>query len=246
MKNSLLPTALILLLSLKALAETPSAEALLKASDRSRGGVTEGLNWLAEISTSEDGDVSVRKFEIKAKESDSIAEALFPLRTKGEIYVFNDRNMWFIKPGLKKPVSISPRAKLTGLASNGDIATTWYARDYDGTIEKSEKLNGRDHYVLMLKAKNSSTTYDKIRYWIDAETQLASQAHFLTLDGQPLKFATFKYKNNLKVKGNTFPFVSAMEISDAQRKDYTSTIRYGKIKLVRFKTGEFNISNIRQ
>ena len=36
------------------------------------------------------------------------AEVTSPARQKGEIIMFNDRILWFYKPGLRKPVSISP------------------------------------------------------------------------------------------------------------------------------------------
>lgn len=223
-----------------------SPEALLMASDQSRGGVEEGLNWNSEIKTEDNGEITVRKFTVKAKGADALVDATEPLRTKGEVYVFNDKNMWFIKPGLRKPVSISPKAKLTGLASNGDIASTWYARDYSGVIEKTENLNGQPHYVMLLKAKSDGTTYDQIRYWIDQKTKLASKADFLSLQGQVLKTASFKYKNSIKVKGKTIPFISQMFIQDGNRKDYKSLITYSSLKLRKYQTGEFNVNNIRK
>ena len=58
--------------------------------------------------------------------------------------LFNDRTIWFIKPGLRKPVSISARQRLVGDAANGDIATTNYARDYDGaTLATTRSAEGQ-------------------------------------------------------------------------------------------------------
>lgn len=223
-----------------------SAIEILKATDKARGGVESGLAWKSQVTTFEDGEKNLREFTIKAKGVDALVTAEAPLRTKGEIYVFNDRNMWFFKPSLKKPVSISSRAKLSGLASNGDIASTWYARDYEPKIEKTEELSGEKHWVLFLKAKNSSTTYDQIRYWVSQKTRLASKADFLTLQGQILKSATFKYGNKLKVEGKVIPFISEMQIQDAKRKDFKSLIKYISLKTESFKTGEFNINNVRK
>jgi hypothetical protein len=222
------------------------AISLLKSSDRSRGGVEEGLTWNSTLTTIEDSDQSLREFTVKAKDVDALVEATAPLRTKGEIYVFNDRNMWFVKSGLKKPVSISSRAKLNGLASNGDIASTWYARDYQPKIEKEEDLNGEKHYVLFLKAKTTNSTYDQIRYWVNAKTQLASKADYLTLQGQVLKTATFEYKNSLTIGGKSYPFVSKMEIVDGKRQSFKSVIQYANLKSAKFRTGEFNINNVRK
>lgn len=222
-----------------------SPEELLKESDKARGGVEDGLSWTSELKTRENGETTVRKFIVKTKGVDALVEATEPLRTKGEIYVFNDRNMWFVKPDLKKPVSISPKAKLTGLASNGDIASTWYARDYTATLEKKENIKGQPHYVLFLKAKNSATTYDQIRYWINEKTKLATQADFLSLQGEVLKTAKFRYENKIVVGGKQIPFVSEMYIQDKSREDYKSILKYTNLKISKYKTGEFNINNIR-
>ena len=147
--KSLLCIALLASLS----ASADQAYDLLKASDEGRGSVQEGIQWTIKIETTEDEDTTLREFAVKAKDHDAYVEATNPARNKGEIYIFNDRNMWFFKPSLKKPVSISSRQKLTGQAANGDIATTHYARDYTPTIEKTDTLNGEKVHVLLLKAK---------------------------------------------------------------------------------------------
>jgi len=222
-----------------------SPEVLLKESDKSRGGIEDGLSWVSELKTRENGQTTVRKFLVKSKGTDAIVEATEPLRTKGEIYVFNDRNMWLVKPDLKKPVSISPKAKLTGLASNGDIASTWYSRDYTAVLEKKENIKNESHYVLLLKAKTNTTTYDQIRYWINEKTQLATKADFLSLQGDVLKTAIFRYENKIKLGGKSIPFVSEMYIEDKSREDYKSILKYIDLKSSQYKTGEFNINNIR-
>src|SRR5689334_5719009 len=91
----------------------PAPATLLKDSDRSRGGSLKGVSWKIEIETTDDGETSKREFEVKSKDSNAVVEAVSPARNKGEIYLFNDRTMWFVKPGLRKPVSISSRQKLS-------------------------------------------------------------------------------------------------------------------------------------
>ena len=110
---------------------------LLKASDLGRGGLSqEGLTWNTKVESTEDGETHVREFLVKATGNDAFVSALKPARNKGEVYLFNDRNMWFFKASLKKPVPISARQKLSGQAANGDIASTQYARDYSPSFEK--------------------------------------------------------------------------------------------------------------
>jgi outer membrane lipoprotein-sorting protein len=220
------------------------AEQLLRASDRARGGVEEGMAWKTKITTTEDGDTTERELSVKAKGENAYAEALSPARTKGEIYVFNDRNMWFYKPSLKKPVSISPRQKMSGQAANGDIASTHYAREYTATLEKSETLGGEKVHVLLLKAKSSNLTYDQIRYWINEKTQLAVKAEFLTLQGQPFKVATMEYANKVNAGGKTIPFISRLTISDAKFPANKSVLEYQSPQVQDQPASLFNVNNL--
>lgn len=217
---------------------------LLKASDRARGGIKDGVVWDAKIITQEDGSKSERTFNIKAKGDDAYVEALSPARNKGEVFLFNDRNMWFFKPSLRKPVSISARQKLSGQAANGDIASTNYARDYEPKEVGDEKINGQDTKVLLLKAKSSQVTYDQIKYWISKKEKLALKAEFMTLQGTPFKVAVFEYKNKMSDGGKTFPFVSRMIIQDSKFPDNKSIIEYTRPKAEGLSSSLFNVNNL--
>jgi outer membrane lipoprotein-sorting protein len=235
--------ALIFGSALRSLAADSAAD-LLKISDRARGGIKDGVVWEAKIATQEDGESSERTFAVKAKGDDAYVEALAPARNKGEIFLFNDRNMWFFKPSLRKPVSISARQKLSGQAANGDIATTNYARDYDAKDAGDEKINGQDTKVLLLKAKSNQVTYDQIKYWISKKDKLALKAEFMTLQGTPFKVATFEYKNTMTAEGKTFPFISKMIIQDSKFQNNKSLIEYTKPKAEALATSMFNVNNL--
>jgi hypothetical protein len=220
------------------------ASQLLKASDLGRGGFSEGVEWRAKVETQENGKSSEREFLIKAKGYDAFVEALSPAKNKGEAYLFNDRQMWFFKPSLKKPIPISARQKLMGQAANGDIASTHYARDYEATLESTDTFNGVKHHVLLLKAKSKNLTYDKIRYWINDVTRLASKAEFLTLQGQPFKFGYLEYSNTIKLAGKSMPFISKLTIVDAKFEKNKSIIVYDKPKIEDHPDAIFNYNNM--
>ncbi len=240
MKNFLL--AAIFLVSLRSWGD--DATELLKASDLGRGGFAEGIQWDAQIETFENGEESKREFLVKAKQNDAYVEATAPAKNKNEIFLFNDRQMWFFKPSLKKPVSISARQKLSGQAANGDIASTHYARDYKATLEKTEVLNGEKFHVLLLKANAKNLTYDQIRYWISDKTKLASRADFLTLQGKTFKIGQLEYKNKLILKGKSIPFVSQLTITDAKFNQNKSIIRYSKPQIIEPTDSLFNVNNL--
>lgn len=225
-------------------AEPDLAASLLRASDRGRGGLQEGIEWIANIETTENGEVSNREYSIRAKGHDAFVEALKPAKNRGEVYLFNDRQMWFFKPSLKKPLSISSRQKLTGQAAYGDIASTHYARDYSATLEKTEDIKGVKHYVLFLKAKAKNLTYDQIRYWISEKSKLATKVEFLTLQGKPFKIGTLEYNNQLYVGGKNIAFVSQLTIVDAKFMHNKSVLKYSKPKIKEHSNAIFNKNNM--
>jgi hypothetical protein len=154
-----------------------------------------------------------------------------------------DRNMWFIRSGLKKPVSISPRQKLMGDAANGDIASTNYAEDYSGVLSGDETIKGEACYVLDLKAAGKNVTYDRIRYWVSKERLVGVKADFYTISGKLFKTANFKYDNRVRTPaGEDIPFVSELTIHDAIRPDKVTTLRYSNIKMQAIPDSTFNLN----
>ncbi len=232
--------------SAEAAAPKVAAEDLLKTSDRGRGATVslEGINWTADITTKENETTNQAVYQIKCRGNDALAEVTSPPRQKGEVIIFNDRVLWFYKPGLKKPVSISARQKLMGQAANGDIASTQYFRDYDGTVLGEEVVDGVKTYKLELVAKAKNVTYDKIRYWISKSQKLGVKAEYLTVSGDVFKSATFKYGNNIKVHGVAYPFVSEMVIKDAYNTNNETTIRYKDPSEASHPTSIFNVNNL--
>lgn len=244
MKNKFLFVVLICHSFFCFTAQADFALDLLKASDRGRGGLEGGSTWESQVETYEDGEVTTREFLIKAKKTDALVEALAPARNKGEFYLFNDRNLWFFKPSLKKPVAISSRQKLSGQAANGDIASTNYARDYTPTLEKTDTLNGEKVHILLLKAKADNLTYDQIRYWIADKSKRAVKADFLTLEGKVFKTAVLEYKNKLKIKGEDIDFVSRLEITDSLNPKNKSILTYKNPQVAEHPQKIFNVNNL--
>lgn len=236
--------ALVLAAVATAHAQAPTPDELLRAADRARGGLGTGITWNVTVEASDEGTVTSRTFLVKARGLDALVEALAPARYKGEIMLFNDRTIWFVKPGLRKPVSISPRQRLTGDAANGDIATTNYARDYEGTITGETTVDGEACYTLDLKARARNVTYDRIRYWISKKRRLGLKAEFLTVSGELFKSATFTYGNVLKTPEGTFEFVSRMHIRDETGAKSETVMTFAQPKAETHATSLFNINNV--
>lgn len=225
-------------------AQAPTADQLLKDADRARGGLATGITWNATVSVKGDGPESSRTFLVKARGDDALVEALAPPRYKGEIMLFNDRTIWFVKPGLRRPVSISARQRLHGDAANGDIASTNYARDYEGTVVGEETVDGQETWKLELKARARNVTYDRIRYWVSKKGHLGVKAEFLTVGGDVFKTATFEYGNRARTPAGVFDFVSRMVITDATGAGTVTTISFGPPKVETHPPSMFNINNV--
>lgn len=240
----ILISSAFLLLAVPTLAETVNTKKILEYSDRTRGGIQEGLEWTVKLKSVDEGDTTEREFFIKNKVDDSYVESKAPQKFKGEVFVFNGRTFWFFKTGLRKPVAISARQKLSGVASNGDIASTNYVRDYIATYEKNEPINNEDCYLLHLKSKAPDTTYDQINYWISKKSGLALKADFLSLSGKVLKSAFFTYNNKIVYKGTTYPFVSEMKIVDSKNIQNQSILAYSPPKVKNHPASLFNVNNL--
>jgi hypothetical protein len=215
---------------------------ILAHADRARGNL-DGIIWDIAITTVEDGTPETRGLTVKVKKNNTLAKYTSPSSMNDRMVLMIDRNMWFIRSGLKKPVSISPRQKLMGDAANGDIASTNYVEDYRAALLGEEAVRDEDCYVFDLKAANKNVTYDRIKYWVSKERMVGVKAEFFTLSGKLFKTAEFKYDNRVKSGGDEeFPFISELVIHDAIRRDTVTTLRYSNIRVQSIPDSAFNLN----
>jgi hypothetical protein len=221
-----------------------NAGELLKESDKYRGASVFGISWNVAVETMEDGEKSSRSYSVKAKDQNALAECTLPARLKGEVFLFKERVMWFIKPGVRKPLAISSRQRVSGQAATGDIASTNYSRDYKAKFIRTEKIDDEEAHLLSLKAIAKNVTYDGINYWVSVKRKVALKAEFLTVSGEVFKVATFVYKNQLATAKGKIPFVSTMQIEDAQNPGNITTLTYDSPEEDDLDNSIFNINNI--
>lgn len=222
----------------------PDATTLLRHSDQARGGGLPGIVWEIKL-VSRDGTKveEPQRLLVKAVDESSVADTLEPVRFKGSKLLQVDHNMWLTRPGLSKPIPISPRQRLSGQASNGDIAATNYAADYDAVSADTESVDGEPCYVLDLTAKQKRVTYDRIRYWISARREVGVKAEFYSVSGKLLKTARFEYGNVIEHEGKRIPFVSKMTIRDALI-DAETTMEFGTVKVKKIAPAEFDLGQL--
>ena len=74
---------------------------------------------------------------------------------------------------------------------------------YKATIEGSAKLDGRDHWIIVLDAKVKGLSYPKRRSWVDKEYLLPIKEELYAKSGKLLKTASLE--DIKKIQGRWFP-----------------------------------------
>jgi outer membrane lipoprotein-sorting protein len=219
-----------------------SAYDILRTADRARGNL-EGVSWEVMLVSVERGRTQTMTFDVRARGFDVRGEALAPPKHKGNKVLMLDRNVWFYKPGLSKPVPISRRQKLLGHAVYGDIASTNYAHDYTPSPLPDESVDGERCYVFDLHAKpERKTTYDRIKYWISKQRLVGVKAEYYTVSGKKFKSATMTYSNRVEIDGEQQPFISRLSIYDKLMSDDVTTLTFSDPRLRKLPDYLFNLN----
>ena len=172
-------------------AATPDADALLKRSDSYRNGWP-SYSLRVKITNFESGKSDEESlYEVSQKGADKTYVEFMSPRDKGRHLLMLGDDMWIYLPDTSRPVRITPLERLSGDASNGDIARTNYAIDYSAAYVRDEKLGAENCYVLNLTAKRKGATYQRILYWIRVEDARPVRAEFYLTSGKHIKSATF-------------------------------------------------------
>lgn len=206
------------------------ANEIVKKADLKRGlgNVSHSFNV-----TITDQDEKIEVYHVLFKDiNSSLTEQTEPARAKGRKILMKDYDIWLFTPNIKKALRISLEQKLTGQVSNGDIARTNYAEDYEATIIKSDAAN----YFLNLKAKNNKVTYGKIEYLVSKKDFNPLEATFFAISGKALKKAVFSDFKLIHGLSRT----TKMTIQDYLQKNKTSTMVFSDYKFEKFNEGQFN------
>jgi outer membrane lipoprotein-sorting protein len=130
-------------------------------------------------------------YEVSQKGTDKTYVDFMSSREKGEHLLMLGDDMWVYLPDTSRPVRITPLERLTGDASNGDVARTNYAADYSPVYLRTEKVGNVECYVLDLTAKRTGATYHRILYWLRVQDARPVRAEFYLTSGKHIKSATF-------------------------------------------------------
>jgi len=198
------------------------AQALLKQADMERNGSASFVERV-KIRNFEAGKADEEHlYGVSQKGLDKTHVEFLSPREKGRFLLMLGDDMWIYLPDTSRPVRITPLERLTGDASNGDIARTNYAYDYDAAYLRTEEANGVPCHVLELSAKRKGSTYHRIVYWVRVTDSRPVKADFYLTSGKHIKSATF---DEYREDGGRARLVR-MTIYDQIRKNSHSVIEY--------------------
>jgi len=167
------------------------AEALLKRSDSFRNGWPSYVLKVKITNYESDKSDEEKLYTVSQKGTDKTYVEFMSPRDKGRHLLMLGDDMWIYLPDTSRPIRITPLERLSGDASNGDVARTNYAVDYSPVYLRTEKQGSEQCFVLELKARRKGATYQRILYWLRVEDARPVRAEFFLTSGKHIKTATF-------------------------------------------------------
>ncbi len=140
----------------------------------------------------------------------AFTEYLAPPREAGTKMLKLGDQLWTYSPQTDRIIQISGhmlRQSLMGSdLSYQDMMEDQSLEDvYDGVVEGSELLNGRDSWVMILTAKQEGLSYHKRKAWIDKEWLLPMREELFAKAGKLLKSSYAE--EVMQVEGRWYPKV---------------------------------------
>lgn len=157
----------------------------------------------------------------------SLVRYTAPARDANKLILFNGKDLWFYDPSSKASIRLSPQQRLLGQASNGDVVTVNFARDYQAVAAVEEDTQDGDRQTrrchrLSLSAANPDATYHRIDMWVDVANARPVKARFYSESGKLLK--TAYYRRYQPIFGVQRP--TEMVIIDGLESDWVTVMRY--------------------
>ncbi len=155
----------------------------------------------------------------------TLVETHFPPRNEGEkMLQAGRRNYWLFLPNINRSMRISEANNFSSSDfSNSDILSPRLSNEYKPQLRADEKINEEDCYTLELIAKDESTAYAKIIYWIRKQDFFPIRRDYYTFSQQLLKRLDITSTTQaLHGKPDTFMMSSVLE------RDKKTALRYLK------------------
>lgn len=138
----------------------------------------------------------------------AFTEYLSPAREKGSKMLKLEDELWIYSPSTDRTIKIAGHM-LRRSVMGSDLSYEDYMEDpklsniYDSELTGEENINGRDCYVLELKAKKEDIAYYRRKLWVDKERYLPLKEELFAKAGKLLKRLTIN--EVFRVDGRWYP-----------------------------------------
>ena len=152
-------------------------------------------------------------------------EYLSPAREAGTKMLKLDDKLWTYSPQTDRVIQISGhmlRQSVMGsdMSYNDMMEDRPMQEIYNASISsQSEKINNRDHWIILMEAKVTGLPYPKRKLWVDKEYYLPIKEELYAKSGKLLK--TSNLSGFRKVQGRWFP--SKFEYKDELKRNSKGT-----------------------
>jgi outer membrane lipoprotein-sorting protein len=151
---------------------------------------------------------TIKSISYSVGDKQSFTEYLAPAREQGTKMLKLEDKLWIYSPSTDRTIQISGhmlRQSVMGSdLSYEDMMDDRKLTDiYDATIAGNEELDGRNTWILDLKANVADVAYHSQKIWVDSDRYVPLKQEMFAKSGQLLKRTTLS--NVQKVQGRWFP-----------------------------------------
>lgn len=138
----------------------------------------------------------------------AFTEYLSPAREQGTKMLKLEDQLWIYSPSTDRTIQISGHM-LRQSVMGSDLSYEDMMEDrkltdvYDATVAGREEVEGRDCWILEMKARVTDIAYATRKMWIDSERYIPLREELYAKSGQLLKRSTMS--DVIKVDGRWFP-----------------------------------------
>ncbi len=221
----------VLVLPLKAESPTPQdPQDLLWRIDKARNILD--LRCEVTLTSYQNGKIQEHEtLEVQVKTSRQENKTLVwfasPASVKGRRMLMAGNTVYLLFPATSNPIRLSPLQVLVGEASNGDVARTGFAQEFQVRQLQKVTYEGQACWLFHLSAKQDrqTGTYAEARLWVSQKNLHPLKAEFLTASGELLK--TGVYEDWKAIDGKQFP--CRLVITDAQDPSKHTVLTYSRV-----------------
>lgn len=188
------------------------------------------------INEEPNGDKKEFIFYSVKKDRDKVAMLyLAPASDKGRATLRLGDNMWLYIPNVGRPIRITSMQSIVGgVFNNADIMRLDYSAEYDA-VKLDESGKG---YVLNLKAKTRTVSYDSLKMWVIKKNNIVEKVECYAASGKLIKTLDFK---QVKDFGGGIVRPAVIETTSPLYRGYRSVMIYSKIKRKKFPDEVFTL-----